>query len=130
MLSAGQSIIVMVGQPLPIPILLTPAEIEQLLSAAEGLALIRGQWVEDDHEKLKAALAFWDKTRAQSPGGLSLADSLRILSGLDAGMGNAVEPTTAEWMGLVPGAWLEQTLAALRDPTRIGELAAIPGLRG
>ena len=108
---------------------LTPAEIEQLLSAADGLALIRGQWVEADPDKLKQALAFWDKTRAQSPDGLTLAESLRLLSGLEPGKGTAFEAATAEWMGLAPGAWLEQTLAALRDPARIAELGAIPGLR-
>jgi non-specific serine/threonine protein kinase len=118
-----EAVVALDGEPL------TPAEIRQLLAATEGLALIRGQWVEADPEKLKAALAFWDKTRAQAPDGLSLADSLRLLSGLQAGKGNMVEPAAAEWMGLVPGAWLEQTLAALRDPARLQELESIPGLR-
>lgn len=118
-----QAVITLDGTPL------TPAEIQQLLSASEGLAMIRGQWVEADPEKLKQALAFWDKTRAQSPDGLTLAESLRILSGLPSENGSALDERTAEWMGLVPGAWLEQTLAALRDPERLHESAVIPGLR-
>lgn len=107
---------------------LTPSEIEQLLSASEGFAMIRGQWVEADPEKLQQALAFWDTTRAQSPDGLTLAESLRILSGLSAGKDKAIDDQTAAWMGLTPGAWLEETLAALRDPQRIHEGAEIPGL--
>ena len=118
-----EAVVALDGDPL------TPAEIERLLSATEGLALIRGQWVEADPEKLRQALAYWDKTRVQSPDGLSFADSLRILSGLEPGNGATVDSATAEWMGLVPGAWLEKTLAALRDPARIQELGSIPGLR-
>jgi len=118
-----ESVVSLDGEPL------TPTEIQQLLSATDGLALIRGQWVEADPEKLKQALAVWDHIRAQSPEGLSLADSLRILSGLQSGKAGVIEEKTAEWMGLVPGAWLEQTLAALRDPERMGKLVAIPGLR-
>ncbi|MDD2240145.1 MAG: DEAD/DEAH box helicase [Kiritimatiellae bacterium] len=107
---------------------LTPAEIEQLLSASEGFAMIRGQWVEADPEKLQQALAFWDKTRAELPDGLTLAESLRILSGLPSGKGPALDDQTAAWMGLTPGAWLDETLAALRDPQRIQHGGEIPGL--
>ena len=118
-----ESVVALDGDPL------TPAEIQQLLSATEGLALIRGQWVEADPDKLKQALAYWDKIRGQSPEGLSLADSLRLLSGLPSKSGGPIEEKAVEWMGLVPGAWLERTLAALHDPARIGERTVIAGLR-
>ena len=40
---------------------LTEAEWESLLNAADGLALVRGKWVEVDPEKLREALAHWKK---------------------------------------------------------------------
>ncbi len=117
-----RSVVAIDGEPL------TPEEVRQLLAATDGLALIRGQWVEADPEKLKAALAFWDRTRTESPDGLSLAASLRLLSGVDTKGGDAGGAATPEWMGLAPGAWLEQTLAALRDPACLERIENIPGL--
>ena len=35
---------------------LSPEEIERLLAATDGLAMLRGKWVEVDHAKLKAAI--------------------------------------------------------------------------
>lgn len=117
------SVVALDGEPL------TPAEIQHLLSATEGLAFIRGQWVETDPETLQAALAFWDRTRAQSPDGLTLADSLRMLAGLAADKHKPLDSAAAEWLGLRPGTWLEQILAALRNPDHMEKWTAIPGLR-
>jgi superfamily II DNA or RNA helicase len=117
-----EAVVAIDGEPL------SPEEIDQLLSASEGLALIRGQWVEADPEKLKAALAYWEQTRAKSPDGLSFAESLRLLSGMQSKKDD-LPPDAVEWMGLAPGAWLEETLAKLRDPEGQLREHPIPGLR-
>ena len=118
-----EAVVALDGEPL------TPDEIQQLLASSEGLALIRGQWVEADPQKLQEALAYWNQMRDHAPEGLTLAESLRMLSGLGGNQSDALAAPVADWMGLRPGAWLDQTLAALHDPARMETLAAIPGLR-
>jgi non-specific serine/threonine protein kinase len=108
---------------------LTREELEQLLSASEGLALIRGQWVEADPEKLRAVLAHWEQVRSGMPEGVSLADGLRMLSGMPSKTGELPDAEAAEWMGVRAGAWLEETLSAMRSPERIRLPSDIAGLR-
>ena len=110
------------GQPL------SKSEIAQLLSSTDGLALIRGQWVEVDPDKLQHALDHWSRVDRNAPDGLSLAEGLRHLSGAQVADPSS-EPGLEEWAGLVPGAWLDRVLANLRDPARLDAIAAIPGLR-
>ncbi|NWG13058.1 MAG: ATP-dependent helicase, partial [Acidobacteria bacterium] len=95
---------------------LTPREVRELLSKTEGLALIRGRWVEIDREKLaKAVEQFREVERLASQGGLTFAEAMRLLAGADvAGASAAV--ADREWAGVAAGPWLAETLRALRSP--------------
>ncbi|HAH32187.1 MAG TPA: ATP-dependent helicase [Elusimicrobia bacterium] len=110
---------------------LTDADWEALMKASGGLALIRGRWVEADPEKLRAALEQWESIKLSAGEGVSLAEAMRMLSGADFG-GVSEDGTTdaavREWSGLKAGAWLEDTLARLREPGKYGEPPATPGL--
>lgn len=110
---------------------LTDEEWKTLMSSSGGLALIRGRWVEADPEKLKTALKHWESAGKTAGDGVNFATAMRLLSGADiaggAG-GGAADAAVKEWSGIKAGAWLETTLAGLRDPEKTGELAAIPGL--
>ncbi len=111
---------------------LTDAEWNTLMTSAGGLVLIRGRWVEADTEKLKAALENWKKAERVAGGGVSFAEAMRMLSGVSAEGGPAAADeaaATAEWSGIKAGDWLEATLARLRDPSKLGSAAVIPGLR-
>ncbi|MHB1310002.1 MAG: DEAD/DEAH box helicase, partial [Limisphaerales bacterium] len=113
---------------------LTETEWASLLQAADGLALVRGQWVEVDAEKLRAALDHWKKVeRLSRRDGLNFFDGMRLLSGFQPGAKAGDEAAAAieerEWMGIQPGAWLDEVLAGLRDPSRLTAPLAIPGLR-
>ncbi|HOW64304.1 MAG TPA: DEAD/DEAH box helicase [Candidatus Paceibacterota bacterium] len=116
------------GQPL------TEAEWQSLLQAASGLALVRGQWVEVDSDKLREALAHWKKVEKLSHSdGLTFFEGMRLISGFqpgasagEAGMALAAE---REWIGIQPGQWLEEVLAELRDPSRTSAGISLPGLR-
>ncbi len=58
---------------------LTDAEWQSLLQAADGLALVRGQWIEVDPEKLRAALAHWRKVETMARrDGLSFFEGMRL----------------------------------------------------
>ncbi|MHB1309275.1 MAG: SNF2 helicase-associated domain-containing protein, partial [Limisphaerales bacterium] len=110
---------------------LTETEWASLLQAADGLALVRGQWVEVDAEKLRAALDHWKKVeRLSRRDGLNFFDGMRLLSGFQPGAtvgddaaASAIEER--EWTGIQPGAWLDEVLAGLRDPSRLTAPLAI-----
>ena len=71
---------------------LTEAEWQSLLQAADGLALVRGQWVEVDPEKLRDALAHWKKVESMSRrGGLTFFERMRLISGFQPGAAAAEE---------------------------------------
>ena len=102
---------------------LTTEDWKTLMEASSGLVLIRGRWVEADPEKLSETLAQWKKAEKMAAGGVSFGDALRLLSGVEGGAAAGVDDGATEpqpWLGLQAGAWLDKTLAMLRDPTRLG----------
>ncbi len=112
---------------------LTEAEWNSLLQAADGLALVRGQWVEVDPEKLRDALAHWKKVESLARrGGVSFFEGMRLISGFQPGAAGdgqeAVAEVEREWTGIQSGEWLDQVLAELCDPARLGAAAGIPDL--
>ncbi len=99
---------------------ITAEEWRSLMDSAGGLVMIRGQWVEADPEKLQAALDQWREAEKAAANGLSFGEAMRLLAGMprenEPGRTGQAEEPTRTWTGIKPGAWLEKTLAALRDP--------------
>src|SRR5205085_2481442 len=63
---------------------LTASEIRELLAKSDGLALVRGRWVEVDHERLSRMLEhFGADERAAAENGLSFVEAMRLLAGVD-----------------------------------------------
>src|SRR5262249_29426199 len=61
---------------------LSAAEIERLLAHTEGLAFIRGKWVEVDHERLRRTLAQFQEIERRVAGeSLSFAEAMRLVAG-------------------------------------------------
>jgi non-specific serine/threonine protein kinase len=113
---------------------LTEAEWESLLNAADGLALVRGKWVEVDPGKLREALAHWKKVETLSRrDGVTFFEGMRMIAGFQPGAADAEEGPAQgaerEWSGIQAGQWLEGVLAELREPSRLGAGAEIPGLQ-
>ena len=88
---------------------LTQSEIEQLLKATEGLALLKGKWVEVDHAKLEGLLADMEKYG----GDLTLIDALKLQAGMAGDQDIDVGTTISN------GKWLGELLAQLRRPDAI-----------
>jgi superfamily II DNA or RNA helicase len=106
-------------------------ELEALADTGQGLALLRGQWVEVDSERLKAVLARWGQAREEAgPDGISLLEGLRLMAGASLGTGSAT-PAEEEraWVQVQAGRWMEETLRTLRGPEALEEHTVIPGLR-
>jgi len=99
---------------------LSEAEWKAARRQAEGLALIKGRWVEMDRERLDQVLDYWKAVeRAADAGGITFGEGMRILAGMASDRGPAAlgdEPDTRQWTGLRPGPWLANLLATLRDP--------------
>lgn len=113
---------------------LTEAEWQSLLQAADGLALVRGKWVEVDPEQLRDALAHWKKVETLSRrDGLTFYEGMRMIAGFQPGVAGVEEGAglgeEREWSGIQPGQWLDEVLAELRDPSRLGAEVNISGLQ-
>lgn len=94
------------GQPL------TEEDVQNLLAQTEGLAFLKGKWVEVNHEKLKKLLAEMEACQGE----LTLMEALKLE------LGNAGE---AENSGpvITNGAWLSSLLQSLRSPGKIRKQA-------
>ena len=58
---------------------LSADEVKALLASSEGLALIRGQWVEVDGERLGRTMdRFQEAERLAAQGGLTFAEAMRM----------------------------------------------------
>ena len=89
---------------------LSPEEIQALLAQTEGLALLKGRWVEVDHERLRSLL---DQMEA-APEEMTLLDALRLEMGRPESDAEADVGVT-----VTNGAWLDGLLARLRNPGEI-----------
>ncbi|KAF0218087.1 MAG: non-specific serine/threonine protein [Geobacteraceae bacterium] len=105
---------------------LTPAEVAVLTATGEGLALLRGEWVEVDGEKLRQALEQWQRVEAEArEDGLSFMEGMRLLAGARRDLsGN--DPTLDEtgWAFVEAGGRLREMLAGLREPARLAAVQA------
>ena len=85
---------------------LTSAEIKRLLEHSDGLALIRGKWVEVDHERLGRTLEQFEAIERRAvTDGLSFGEAMRLLAGAgtagDGAAGQPMLPGARRWP--VPG---------------------------
>ena len=96
---------------------LSKAEIKRLLAHSDGLVLIRGKWVEVDHERLKRTLEQFEAIeRRAAADGLSFGEAMRMLAGAGIAGDKTAAPADIDWSQTVAGPWLAETLATLRHP--------------
>jgi SNF2 family DNA or RNA helicase len=111
---------------------LTAGELRAILEGTEGLALVRGRWVEVDHERLRQVLDRWSSFEAaHAAGGLSVVEGLRLLAGAEVGDAGAAAPDSdmGGWSKVVAGESLARALAGLRSPETLADLDPGPSLR-
>jgi non-specific serine/threonine protein kinase len=95
---------------------LTNEERQQLLSATDGLILLRGKWVEVDRQQLEQALQHWRQLEKQHERGVSFIEGMRLLAGAELGGDDAPDDRTAAWSQITAGDWLRTTLEQIRSP--------------
>ncbi len=95
---------------------LTVAEQKQLLASTEGLALLRGKWVEVDRDRLQQALEHWNKVQSAHLDGIDFIQGMRLLAGATLEQAEKEQDNTADWCDMVSGDWLRETLKQMRSP--------------
>jgi len=110
---------------------LSAAEIKRLLAHSDGLALIRGKWVEVDHERLNRTLEQFEAIeRRAATDGLSFGEAMRMLAGAGIAGDGVAGQEDVDWSQTVAGPWLAETLAALRRPDGLSRVDAGRFLHG
>jgi non-specific serine/threonine protein kinase len=110
---------------------LTSEEIRELLTQSDGLALVRGQWIELDRERLQGMIdRFHAVEQTAKDNGLAFSEAMRMLAGAQVAADEPVEETEAEWAQVVAGPWLAETLKGLRDPAGLAQVDPGQDLRG
>jgi non-specific serine/threonine protein kinase len=98
-------------------------EVKRLIGSSEGLAFIKGKWVEADPEKLKVILAAYEKARKLEKEGLSIREALQIQFRPEGALGL----TDEGMIGVSSGAWLGTVLSKMSDPSNIKQTKAGEG---
>ena len=102
---------------------LTQAEVKEMLAASNGLALLRGKWVEVDSDRLERMMdRFKDAERLASKDGLSFAKAMRMLAGANVGTDGVANEADPTWSKVVAGPWLAETIKGLRSPDELAKL--------
>jgi superfamily II DNA or RNA helicase len=110
---------------------LTRAEIGELLAKSDGLALLRGRWVEVDSERLSRMLDHFQKIeRAAAVNGLGFGETMRMIAGADFAVDGADNGTGADWAQVGAGPWLCEILKGLRSPDRLAHIEPGTALNG
>ncbi|MFC1457147.1 DEAD/DEAH box helicase [Microvirga arabica] len=108
---------------------LTAEEMASLLAGTETLVLLRGQWVEVDRPRLDRTMRrFKEVQNLAEQEGLTFAEAMRLLAGTEA-TGDDESAAAADWAHITAGAWLTETLRALRSPDGAG-VDPGPALKG
>jgi len=110
---------------------LTEREISELLAKSDGLALVRGRWVEIDREQLgRMVERFREIERTAAENGLAFGDAMRLLAGANVSAGDAAAGADADWSQVVAGPWLAETLQGLRGPEGLAQIDPGVALHG
>lgn len=100
---------------------LTEKEWRRILESEDGLAYVKGQWIEIDRKKLSEALAHWKQVEADAAGeGISFIEGMRLLAGAPADLDvDGSSDEDREWSFVGAGKWLSDILTDLRNPENL-----------
>jgi superfamily II DNA or RNA helicase len=110
---------------------LSKAELKRLLAHTEGLAFIRGKWVEVDPDRLTRTLQHFELIeRRAAEDGLPFGEAMRLLAATGMDGDGAADAAAGGWSQTAAGPWLAETLGRLRNPDGLARVAPGPALRG
>lgn len=93
---------------------LTLEELQKLLSETEGLAFLKGKWVEVDHARLRETLSAYEQARKMaSKGNINLMEAMRLRLAPTKSLKINEDLSAVE---VSNGQWLQTLLSSLRRP--------------
>lgn len=102
---------------------LSEAEVAEILASTNGLALLRGQWIEVDAARLQKMIdRYHEIERRAEKDGLSFAEAMRLLAGANVKDEELDEELDPDWSHITAGPWLAETLEGLRKPDALAKL--------
>ncbi len=96
---------------------LTREELEALLGEDNGLAFLKGKWVEVNRERIAQILAALD--RVEQRGSMTFAEALRM----QAGISDIVDEMEDTQVSVTNGQWLSGVINKMREPQAIEAVA-------
>jgi non-specific serine/threonine protein kinase len=111
---------------------LSQEDLKTLLGGADGLVLVKGQWVEVDPAKLQEAIDHWELIQEQAEGGeISFVEGMRLLAGASTDLKHEDETEEASaWVHVAAGEDMREILAGLRSPGNLEGVDAGKALQG
>ncbi|MCC6362842.1 MAG: DEAD/DEAH box helicase [Bryobacterales bacterium] len=110
---------------------LTAAEVRELLKNTDGLALVRGRWIEVDPQHLKRMMEHFQQVqRAAGEKGLAFGEAMRLLAGASLAPEDPALAEGPNWAQVVAGDWLAGTLKGLRTPQSLAAVDPADDLKG
>lgn len=107
---------------------ISKAEVQALLAETQGLALIKGKWVEINHDQLQAALEALAKAEALAEKQeLTLAQAMRLELGSEELLGI---PTMGMAVHVSTGDWLRQVKETMANPQTLRGQQPEPSFNG
>jgi non-specific serine/threonine protein kinase len=97
---------------------ITREELEELLAQDEGLAFLKGKWVEVNKKKLSQMLSALDTL--ESSGDVSLAEAIQ----LQAGLLPPGEEVISDDVEVTQGEWLKEFIAKMLEPKKLENVSA------
>ena len=109
---------------------ITEEEWKQIASSTQGLAFLKGRWVEIDKTRLEEVLKHWKQVASNSEG-IGFLQGMRLLSGatIDKDDADLIDESPREWTRIEAGPWLNEILTEMRNPETSAALEALPGLK-
>jgi non-specific serine/threonine protein kinase len=105
-------------------------EIAALLAGSDGLAMLRGQWVEVDRARLEAMLSHFQAIeQAAASRGLPFGEAMRLLARAEDAPAADDPESAIDWSRVAAGPWLARTLQGLRQPGTLPALDPGPALQ-
>lgn len=99
---------------------ITEKEARDLLKESEGLAFIKGKWIEVDKEKLQKTLQAYEKAQEMmKQGNLTLKEALRLQLNSQKELGLSDEEDT---INITNGEWLQSVIEKLTNPELINSV--------
>ena len=96
-------------------------ELKKLLSESEGLALIKGKWVEVDEKKLKETLKAYEQAQKEAQNGeLSMIEAMRMKLSVSKVLNIKEKDCEVE---VSNGEWLSDVFSKLRKPETIDSIS-------